>query len=709
MSKDINESIKYLFEPRSIAVIGASNDTSKIGHKILHNIISGGYGGTIYPVNPGGGEILNMKAYRSLDEIDGEIDTASIVIPAKFVIDAVQQCAIKGVKYIQIITSGFSELGNTEEEREIVSIARSHGMRVLGPNIFGIYSSVSSLNATFSASSIPAGNVAILTQSGALGIAMIGKTAVDNMGLSAIVSIGNKCDIDEADLIEYLIPQEETRVILMYIEGVKEGERLITVLERATSKKPVVAIKSGRSKRGAMAAASHTGSLAGSDEIFDAIMRQCGVLRAESIEEAFNWCKFLAHSPKPKGDRGVIVTNGGGIGVMATDACERYDIPLYDDQEVLKEVFEPVTPSFGSTKNPIDITGGARSEDYRIALSAPATSEYMDSTIALYCETATFDSDNLIPMIRETYEKHRVAGKPITYAIVGGADVENSLHTLRGENIPVYSDVYEAVSCLGMLYRYDRYLSERSVIVAEAKIDAETINGIIENALGEGRNFLLANESAAVMRAAGISIPESRVAHNIDEALRDAEEIGYPVVMKIVSRDILHKSDAGGVALDLEDREEVIDAYEAIIHNCKAYNPNAVIDGVEVGEMLQPGIELIIGARRDASFGPIVMCGLGGIYVEVMKDVTFRALPLDRKEALAMLKEIRSYPLLLGVRGEEKKDIDGVIETIIKVGTIISKCSCITDIEINPIVVYEQKKGLKALDARILTRNPKEE
>ncbi len=709
MSKDINESMKYLFEPRSIAVIGASTDTSKIGHKILHNIISGGYGGAVYPVNPGGGEILNMKAYKNLVEIDGEIDTASIVIPAKFVIDAVQQCATKGVKHIQIITSGFSELGNTEEEREIVSIAHSHGMRVLGPNIFGIYSSVSSLNATFSASSIPPGNVAILTQSGALGIAMIGKTAVDNMGLSAIVSIGNKCDIDEADLIEYLIPQEETRVILMYIEGVKEGERLISVLESATSKKPVVAIKSGRSKRGAMAAASHTGSLAGSDEIFDAIMRQCGVLRAESIEEAFNWCKFLAHSPKPKGDRGVIVTNGGGIGVMATDACERYEIPLYDDQEVLKEVFEPVTPSFGSTKNPIDITGGARSEDYRIALSAPATSEHMDATIALYCETATFDSDNLIPMIRETYEKHRVAGKPITYAIVGGADVENSLHALKVENIPVYSDVYEAVSCLGMLYRYDRYLSERSDIVAEAKIDTKTINDIIEIALGEGRNFLLANESSAVMGAAGISIPESRVAHNIDEALRDAEEIGYPVVMKIVSRDILHKSDAGGVALDLEDREEVIDAYEAIIHNCKAYNPNAVIDGVEVGEMLQPGIELIVGARRDASFGPIVMCGLGGIYVEVMKDVTFRALPLDRKETLSMLKEIRSYPLLLGVRGEEKKDIDGVIETIIKVGTIISKCKHITDIEINPIVVYEQKKGLKALDARILTRNLKEE
>jgi len=704
MNNNTYESIRYLFEPRSLAVIGASRDESKIGHTILKNILSGGYQGKVYPVNTHGEEVLNLKSYRSVLEIDASVDVASIAIPAQFVREAVQECAEKGVKHVQIISSGFSEVGKIEEEREIVSIAQSRGMRILGPNIFGLYSSVSSLNSTFSATGILPGHVAILTQSGALGIAMIGKTAVDRIGLSTIVSIGNKSDIDEADLIAYLIPQEQTKVILMYIEGVKEGEKLIQILEKATREKPVVAIKSGRSKRGAMAAASHTGSLAGSDEIFNAIMRQCGVLRAESIEEAFNWCKFLAASPKPPGSNGVIVTNGGGIGVMATDACEKYGIELYDDQVILKDVFEPATPSFGSTKNPVDITGGAKSDDYKLALSAPSQSTHLDATIALYCETATFDSENLTPMIRETYEKHRAAGKPITYAIVGGAAVAETIKALREENIPVYSDVYEAVSCLGALYQYHRNVAERSDIIAEAKIDVETINKIVAGSLGEGRSFLLADEGAAVMKAAGISIPASRIAQSIDDALSFSEEIGYPVVLKIVSRDILHKSDAGGVALDLENKEEVIDAYEAIIHNCKAYNPNAAIDGIEVSEMLQPGIELIIGARRDPSFGPIVMCGLGGIYVEVMKDVTFRALPFGQEEALSMLKEIRSYPLLLGVRGEEKKDINGVLETIIKVGTILGRCASITDIEINPIVVYEQQKGIKALDARILIR-----
>ena len=458
-----------------------------------------------------------------------------------------------------------------------------------------------------------------------------------------------------------------------------------------------------------MAAASHTGSLAGSDDIFDAIMRQCGVLRAESLEEAFNWCKFLAQSPAPKGDRAVIVTNGGGIGVMATDASEKYGIELLDDQPTLKEVFGPATPSFGSTKNPVDITGGANSADYDLALSAPAHSEFMDATMALYCETATFDSENLAPMIRKTYETHRAAGKPITYAIVGGEAVEKAINSLKKDNIPVYGDVYQAVSCLGVSYMYRNYLRDKSDEVEESEIDLASIEAVIDSALADGRTFLLAGEGAAVMKAAGIRIPESRIAKNIKEAVDFAESMGYPLVMKVVSRDILHKSDAGGVALDLDDKKEVIDAYEAILQNCKAYKSDAVIDGIEICEMVKPGTELIVGARNDASFGPIVMCGLGGIYVEVMKDVVFRGLPLNRREVMRMLKEIRSFPLLMGVRGEARKDIDGVIDTIIKVGTIIRRCHRITDIEINPIVVYEQGKGLKAVDARILITHRKEE
>ncbi|MBN1472004.1 MAG: acetate--CoA ligase family protein [Syntrophaceae bacterium] len=709
MDKAERYDIKYLFEPESIAVIGTSHDKNKVGYSIFNNIISGGYKGKIFPVNPRGGDIDGHQVFTDILKIESSIDCASIVIPANQVRELVKNCAQKKVKFLQIITSGFSEIGNIREEKEIVEIAKEAGMRILGPNIFGLYSSAVSLNSTFSATKIRPGHVAILTQSGALGISMIGKTAVAGMGLSSIVSIGNKCDIDEADLLEYFIKNDNTKVIFIYIEGVKKGERLIEVLKASTAKKPVIAIKSGRSKRGAQAAASHTGSLAGSDQIFDAVIKQCGVLRAECLEDAFNWCKFMISANAPKSYNSVIITNGGGIGVMATDACEKHGVPLFDDQTVLKNIYDAITPSFGSTKNPIDLTGTADAADYTSALSVTAESKEIGSTIGLYCETATFDSHKLAQMIADSHTKHQKNGKPISYALVGGELVENTINSLKTDRISVFNDVEEAVSCMGAYYRYYKYLAEPHGKFDEYEIDTESINKIIDDALKDGRTSLLANEGEAVMRAADIAIPQSRIARSINEAVKFAGEIGYPVVMKVVSKDILHKSDVGGILLNLDDEKEVVIGYEAIIHNCRQYRPNAVIEGIEVAEMLKQGLELIVGARRDPSFGPVIMCGLGGIYVEVMKDISFRALPINRNIALSMLEEIRSYPLLLGVRGEEKKDIESVIDTIIKICSIIKKCERITDIEINPLFVYNVKNGIKALDARILISKPKED
>ena len=699
---DQDQNIKYLFEPRTIAVIGAARDPNKIGYKILNNILSGGYRGRVFPVNPQGGEILGLKAYRNIEEVNDPVDVATIVIPAKFVYDAVKSCARKKVKYLTIISSGFSEIGNNEEERRIVSYAHEHHMRVLGPNIFGIYSAAASLNATFGSSEIIPGRVAIITQSGALGIAMIGRTAVENIGLSAIVSVGNKTDVDEADLLEYLVAHEITKIILMYVEGVRDGEKFMRSLKKATEKMPVVVIKSGRSERGAIAAASHTGSLAGSDEIFDAIRKQCGVMRAESVEEAFNWCKFLANTPFPSGENTVIITNGGGIGVMATDACEKYRVRLYDDPAALKEAFSRVTPDFGSTKNPVDLTGQATSAHYHSALDQALKISQIHSVIALYGETAVFDAENLASMIEENDRKFKSEKKPLVFSVFGGEKIENCITSLKKSDVAVYGDVYEAVSCLGSLYSYYHYLGEHSDEIDDAPIEVGAIEKVLEEALRDGRTFLLAHEGQSVMRAAGIQIPRSTIARNLEGAVREAEEIGYPVVMKVVSRDILHKSDAGGVALDLVDKSEVIDAYQAIIRNCRAYQASASITGVEISEMVQKGTETIIGARRDKTFGPILMFGLGGIYVEVMKDVAFRALPVNRKEVMSMVKEIRAYPLLLGVRGEEKKDVDRVVDTIIKVGAILLKCDLISDVEINPLVVYEHGQGVKAVDVRIL-------
>ncbi|MCX5901588.1 MAG: acetate--CoA ligase family protein [Proteobacteria bacterium] len=694
--------IRLLFEPRSIAVVGASKDPKKIGHTVVKNILAGGYRGKVYPINPAGGDVLGLRAYPDITAIDGDVDVVCTTIPARFVYDSVKACADRGVKYDVIITSGFSEIGDIATERKIADYALSRGMRVVGPNVFGVFSAEARMDATFGPGNILPGSVAIVTQSGALGLAMIGKTKVQNIGLSAIVSIGNKCDVDEADLLEYLTGQERTRVILMYIEGIKDGDRFIEAVKKATRKKPVVVIKSGRSERGAVAAASHTGSLAGSDEIVDAILRQNGAIRADTIQQAFNWSKYLGNSPAPSGDQAVIITNGGGIGVMATDACEKYDIELYDDGKKLKDMFSPVTPSFGSTKNPIDITGGAAGAEYNSALSVALDAKEIGASIALYCETATFLAADLEKVLEENHARYALKKKPLLFAIVGGEDIENAIVKLGRKNVPVFGDVDEAVACLGKLYWYHRYLRYHSELYEDAAIPAAAIAEICTNAIKQDRYFLFAHEAQKIMELIGIPVPKSYVARNLDEAITAAEKCGYPVVMKVVSRDIIHKSDAGGVALDLDDRNEVIDAYQAIMQSCRAYKPDANIEGVEIAEMLKKEVETIIGARRDQTFGPVIMFGLGGIYVEVMKDVAFRALPLSRREILNMIKETRSYPLLLGVRGEEQKDIDAVIAVIIKLGALISKCPGISDIEINPLMVYEQNQGAKAVDVRIL-------
>ena len=698
--------IEKLFNPRGVAIIGASKNEKKIGYKILDNILSGDFNGNVYPINPKGGEIMGLKVHKNLDEIE-DADVAVISIPANFVYDAVVNCGENEVKFLVIVTSGFSEVGNKEEERRIVNYANQKGMRVLGPNIFGIYSAVSGLNATFGGKDVLKGHVSIITQSGALGMAMIGRTAIENIGLSSMISIGNKSDINEADLVEYLIRDRETRIILMYIEGVQKGERLIKVLKEASKKKPIIVIKSGRSKRGAMAAASHTGSLAGSDAIFDKIMKQCGVIRAETLDEAFLWCKYLSNAPIPKGEKCVIITNGGGIGVMATDACEKFDVDLLDDLDLMKDIFSEATPDFGSMKNPVDITGQARSSDYDIAMQAGLSNKKIDSVISLYCETAVFDVENLEPMVQENYRKYMAKKKPITFAVLGGEKVENAVKNLQSKGHPIFTETYKAVQCLGTLYNFYRNQKETVLPTVEYEIDVDAVKSIIDKVKNEGRNFLLANEAQRLMKVAGLHMPESRVAHSIEEAVNFAEEIGYPVVLKVVSKDIIHKSDAGGVALDLLNKQEVMDAYEAIMRSCKNYKPDAVIEGIEVCEMVMEGVETIIGARRDSGFGPIIMFGMGGIYVEVLKDVSFRSLPLDKREILRMIKETKAYPLLLGVRGEEKKDIGLVIESIGRLGALIRTCNDITDIEINPLVVYDQGKGAVSVDARILIKKDK--
>lgn len=704
MVRQDSEGVRSLFEPRSIAVIGASGEPGKIGHAVLKNVITGGYAGKIYPVNGRGGEVVGLPAFHSVLDIGEPIDMACIAIPAKGVYDAVVQCAEKGVRNAVVITSGFSEIGNFEEERKIVEYARAREMRILGPNVFGVYSSQVGLNATFIAGDVPAGHLAMITQSGALGLTLVGRASVQNIGLSAIVSVGNKADIDESDLLGYLGDHAGTRIVLLYVEGVRDGEKFIRAVGKTTRKKPVIVIKSGRSAKGAQAAASHTGSLAGSDAVFDDLIRQCGALRAESAKEAFNWAMILGANPLPGGENTVIITNGGGVGVMAADACEKYGVHLYDDSRNLKSVFSSAIPGFGSAGNPIDITGQATAADYAGAFDSALEAADIHTVFGIYCETALSPSADLGAIVEENFRKYRSRGKLILFSLFGGRQVDDYVTAAKKRGIPASDDVYETASSLGVMHRYRRYVESRADAAppADIALDAAPVDRIVSEARRKNRHFLFAHEAQQIMRMAGIPIPKSIQARTVGDAVEAAGAVGYPVVMKIVSRDILHKSDAGGIALDLENEEEVADAYSAILRNCKRHVPHAVIEGVDISEMVRPGTELIVGARMDPTFGPTIMAGLGGIYVEVMKDVAFRSLPAGTRDIMDMIEELRSYPLLLGVRGEKMKDIRALANVIVILGAILRQCRGITDIEINPLVVYEQGEGVRAVDVRVI-------
>lgn len=696
--------IKYLFEPRSVAIIGASHDPDKVGHKILENIIAGGFKGKIFPVNYQGGKILGLTVYQSVLKIKEEIDLALIAIPAKSVFEAVKECAAKKIKFLVIVASGFSEAGKTEEEKKIVNFAREKGMRILGPNVFGIYSSRSSLTATFGAKVEKPGNVAIISQSGALGIALMGKTETEGIGLSSIIFEGNKADLEEKDLLPYFLTDEQTKVIFIHLEGVKNGKELVFVLKELTAKKPVVVLKAGTTAKGAQAAISHTGSLSGEKEVFFAAMKQCGVIQAENLQEAIDWSKFLASAPVPKGENVVIITNGGGMGILATDACEKYQLGLYEDSLDLQRTFCTIIPDFGSCQNPVDITGQAKAENYQKILERALEDTAVHSVICLGCETAVLDNQKLTEVLVDIYRKYQKAGKPITFAFIGGKEVEEKLLSLRRKGLPIFSETEEAVSCLGALYQHyhnlKRGLDKTKPLAWSAS--AKKISQILGKAKKEERSLLYPQEAGEIMELIGISSPKSLIVLNENQAARLARKIGFPVVMKVVSKDIVHKTEAGGVILDLQRKEQVIKAYQRLMKNVKKYDPKARIEGVAISETIKGGIEVIVGAKKDRDFGTIVMVGLGGIYAEALKDISFRTFPLSLEEAEGMIQELRSSRLFRGVRGEKEKDIHKLGEVILKLGAMVENCPAVTEVEINPLKIFEKGKGIKALDTRIL-------
>ncbi|MBS3782573.1 MAG: acetate--CoA ligase family protein, partial [Candidatus Thermoplasmatota archaeon] len=700
------DNLERLFNPRSIAVIGASTKEGKVGHTLFSNILESGYEGEVYPVNPKGGNVLGRELYESIEDLPEPIDLAVIVVPAKIVKEAVHQCGEKGVEHIIVISSGFSEVGKVEEERALVEEAKKYGMRVLGPNVFGIYSAKSDLNATFGPSEIEKGSIALLSQSGALGIALIGKTAQQYLGLSAIVSIGNKADIDDVDLVEYFSQDDESEVIMVYMEGLDNGQEFMETAEGLEEDKTVIVLKSGRSEKGATAVASHTGSLAGSDRIFSSAFEQCGVLRAENLREAFNWSRAFSNSPLPENENTVVVTNGGGIGVLSADAAEECDVKLLDDQTHLKETFEDVIPSFGSTKNPIDITGQAGKEEYERSLRRAYESEKIGSVIGLYCEAGSGEAWGGAKAIKEVYEEYGDE-KTSVFTFVGGKQADECVQWLRKHKIPAYTDTYECVSALGALYKKKRYLERKRERDDEIELDIpiDEIREKLKGIRNKGRLTLLEHEAREILDLAGIPMVEGKVVNSLDRAVEAAEEIGYPVVLKVVSEDIIHKSDAGGLALNLENEEEVVDAYQAIYSNCRKNYPDAHISGISVAKMLEGGEETIVGGSRDSSFGPLVMFGLGGVYVEVLEDVEFRVAPITKKEARRMMGQIESFPVLVGARGQPRKDLNALADVIYRISYLMNEVEGIAEMDLNPIKAFDRGEGCKVVDVAINLEN----
>jgi len=668
------ESLNGLFQPKSVAVIGASATPGKIGYTVLENLLKSKYKGGIYPVNPKSDEILGIKCYSRILDVKEQVESAIITIPAKFVSQIVDECGEKGIKGLMIITSGFSEVGLDELEKEIVAKSHSYGMRVLGPNIVGVLSNSDDFNGSFAPFLPFKGSASLVSQSGALLIGIDAQTYVRGIGFDKLISIGNMSDVNFADTIEWLDQDEKTSCISLYIEGLNDGRRVIDVGRKAS--KPIIALKSGISTHGAEAAATHTGTRT----------------------------LVLSLQPPMKGDNVLIITNGGGVGVLATDSAEKFGVPLKFAPPQLQEELKKYMPSFGSAKNPVDLTGMAGDAWYHDTVKIAFEHDWVDGLVILYCETAMTDPLGIAKSIKKAVDDTGIKNKPIIVSFVGGERSIKAMRWLVENGIPAYGGPDVALNAIGALKEYAKIREDsHEKPTTYDDVNRDKALDVINFARNDGREALTEIEAKQVFDAYGLPVTHAKVATSEDEAVSLAEEIGFPIVMKIVSPDILHKSDAGGVRVDVNSIEDVRKFYNEIIENAKAYNADADIHGVVIQEMAPWGTEVILGSINDPTFGPTMMFGLGGIFVEVLKDVTFRVAPFSKKQATEMLGEINAAPILSGIRGEKPKDREVLADTICRFAYMIYDLRDeISESDANPVLVYDEGDGLKVADARIL-------
>lgn len=699
-----NPALDGILRPKSVAVVGASATPGKIGYTVVNNLIKDGYTGKIYPINPSATEILGLKVYASVLDIPEPVECAVITVPAKFVAAVVEECGKKNIKGLIVITSGFGESGRHDLEEELVKIAQKYDTRILGPNIVGVLSNGFNMNASFAPYLPLKGKASLISQSGALLIAIDAATYVRKVGFDKLISIGNMSDVDFADLIEWLNEDEDTTCISLYIEGLRDGRRFMDVSRAAT--KPIIAIKSGVSAHGAAAAASHTGSLAGAAKVYSAAFQQAGIVQANDLDNLFDRTLALSLQPPMMGDNLLIITNGGGVGVLATDAAEKYGIPLKFAPKDVQDEMKKYMPEFGSSKNPIDLTGMAGTEWYHDAVIGAYPNHWVDGLVVLYCETAVSDPLEIAKGIKQAIDQTGVTGKPVCISFVGGERSEAAMQWLVENGLPAYGAPDVAINAMAALREYARMKASVSEPATPCgQLNRDVALKIIEQARFDGRDSLTEIEAKQIFAAYDLPIARTQLAKSEDDAVELARKIGYPIVMKIVSPDILHKSDAGGVKVNIRDENAVRDAFRTIMSNAKNYKANARIHGIAVQEMAPWGTEVILGSVNDPTFGPTMMFGLGGIFVEVLKDVTFRVAPVTSTQAERMLGEIRGAPILAGVRGEAPRDKIALAETICAYSSMILDLKDeISESDANPVLVYEEGKGVKVVDARIILK-----
>ena len=710
-------SLDAIFSPESVAIIGASTTAGKVGHDIFANILKGGYKGTIYPVNPNAKSVLSVKTFPTVGEIPDQIDLSIIVVSPKAALQGVEDSIARGVKGIVIVSAGFREVGKEglEIENRIVAMCREAGVRVVGPNCLGVINPLPnvSLNASFSARMPACGNISFISQSGALCTAVLDFAADRDFGFSKFISIGNKADVDELDLLRYFHEDPETAVIVMYVEELRKGIEFIDVVKEITSGSrptPVLVIKSGRTSAGARAAASHTGALAGSEAVYEAIFRQAGIIRADSIDELFDYANAFTykHESKlgktrrklPGGNRVAIITNAGGPGIIATDMTISSDLTLATFQKETIEALAKSLPATANLHNPVDVIGDAPSDRYENALQAVIKDEGVDGALVILTpQSMTNTLGTAEAVVRVARRSH----KPILCSFMGIIDVSAGVKYLQTNGYPVYKFPENAAKSFASLYKFSMWVNRERLPEFQFKEDKEKAASLIADCLAANRTRLGELDGLKILKAYGFNVLPTELAKTEEEAAEISGGMGFPVVMKIVSPQILHKSDAGGVVVGVKNGEEAKASFRKIVDSAKKYDPKAVIEGVLVQKMAPAGEEVILGMNR-TPLGPLIMFGLGGIFVELFKDVIFGLAPLCRNDALRMVRAIKGYKLFTGFRGRPKADVEEMEKLLIRLSNLVVNHPEIAELDVNPLLVHPEGKGATVADCRMILK-----